>query len=91
MVCLDWWVFELMIVFSGWLGVQEQTMQIIMLNIVAMAYMVAIGLEAASCSIIGQLLGRGDVVMAKKYMSTFFYVSSALLLNNIIMVYFFQR
>lgn len=21
MLCLDWWVFELMIVFSGWLGV----------------------------------------------------------------------
>ena len=61
-----------------------------MLNIVAMFYMVAIGLEAASCSIIGQLLGRGDVVTAKKYMQTFVYVSSALMFTNILMVYFFQ-
>lgn len=53
MLCLDWWVFELMIVFSGWLGVKEQATQIIMLNVVSMAYMIAIGLEAASCSIIG--------------------------------------
>ena len=44
MACLDWWVFELMIVFSGWIGVKEQATMIIMLNIVTMFGMVAVGL-----------------------------------------------
>lgn len=58
-----------------------------MLNVVSMMYMVAIGLEAASCSIIGQLLGKGDVALAKKFMLTFVYVSSTLLLLNTLIVY----
>lgn len=61
-----------------------------MLNIVAMTYMVAVGLEAASCSIIGQLLGRGDAETAKEFMSTFVYVSSLLLLSNNVLIYFLK-
>ena len=45
MLVLDWWVWELMMIFSGWLGVIEQATQIILMNITAMAYMAGIGLE----------------------------------------------
>jgi Na+-driven multidrug efflux pump len=41
------------------------------MNIVALAYMVGIGLETASCTLVGQNIGKGDVKKAKKYYYTF--------------------
>jgi Na+-driven multidrug efflux pump len=40
------------------------------MNIVALAYMVAIGLETTSCTLVGQQIGKGDVLMAKNFYHT---------------------
>ena len=45
MICLDWWVWELMILFAGRFGVVEQAACIVIMHVVALAYMIAIGLE----------------------------------------------
>jgi MATE family multidrug resistance protein len=44
MLALDWWVWELMILISGYLGVQEQAATIIIMNVVVISYMFASGL-----------------------------------------------
>jgi len=51
--CLDQWVWEIMILVSGYFKEEDQAAQIIVMNIVSLAYMVAIGLEQASCTLIG--------------------------------------
>jgi multidrug resistance protein, MATE family len=53
MICLDWWAWELNLMFSGYFGVTQQATQIILMQIIALAYMFAIGLEESSCAIIG--------------------------------------
>jgi hypothetical protein len=34
MMCLDWWVWELMILTSGYLGTNAQASQVVMMNII---------------------------------------------------------
>ena len=75
MICLDWWVWEFMILMSGYLGVVDQASQIIIMHIVALAYMVSIGFESSSCALVGQEIGRGDVKNAKLYFGTIKFIS----------------
>jgi MATE family multidrug resistance protein len=61
MLALDWWVWELMILISGYLGVQEQAATIIIMHIVVISYMFATGFEQAAATLVGQQIGRGDL------------------------------
>lgn len=84
MICLDWWVWELMILMCGYFPedtrVTQQAAQIVIMNIVALAYMVGIGLETASCTLVGQQIGKGDVKKAKEYYGTIQIVSAIILI-----------
>jgi|TARA_B110000285_G_C14646208_1_gene389819 Na+-driven multidrug efflux pump len=53
MLCLDWWVWELLILISGWLGVHEQATNIVIMNIILITYMMTMGLEQAACTLVG--------------------------------------
>lgn len=57
MVCLEWWVWELQMIWSGWFTVEEQAAQIILMNIAALFYMVSLGFEVAACALIGNQIG----------------------------------
>ena len=61
MLCLDWWVWELMVLISGYLGVDEQAATIVVMNVVSLAYMFIMGFKVSSCTLIGQQIGKGDV------------------------------
>lgn len=54
MLCLEFWVYDLMILMAGYIGVKEQACQIVVINIVALIWMVSIGLQQAASSTIGQ-------------------------------------
>ena len=71
MVALDWWIWELMALIAGFIGVKEQAATILIMYIVALAYMLAMALEISSCTIIGQQLGKGDLKTAKLYFQSF--------------------
>ena len=45
MLVLDWWIWELMVLISGYLGVNEQAATILIMNLVSLAYMFATGFE----------------------------------------------
>lgn len=53
MLCLDWWVWELLILISGWLGTHEQATNIVIMNIILITYMLTMGLEQAACTLVG--------------------------------------
>ena len=44
MVCLEWWAFEVMTLITGYIGVNEQASQVIIINIVAIMYMISLGI-----------------------------------------------
>ena len=44
MLCLEWWAFEVMTLITGYIGVDEQASQVIIINIVAIMYMVSLGI-----------------------------------------------
>jgi len=44
MACLEWWAYNLMMVWSGYFGVAEQAAQIILMSIYEILFMVSIGL-----------------------------------------------
>jgi len=54
-----------MVLFSGFLGKEQQAIQLLIMNCNSFAYIFSIGLSNASAAIIGQELGKGNLVEAK--------------------------
>ena len=92
MIFLDWWVWELMILLSGYLSVPEQAAQIVLMNIKSFLYMFGLGMEQAACAILGQQIGKGNNIKASKL---YFYhmkeVSLFILILNSLLMYLFQE
>lgn len=53
MLCLEWWAFEVICIMVGYIGVNEQAANVIIFQIVALLFMIALGFSQASCSMIG--------------------------------------
>ena len=57
MQCLEWWAFEVMTLIAGYIGVTEQASQLVLLNIIALLYMIALGIQQAATSTVGSQIG----------------------------------
>ena len=44
MLCAEWWAFELMVILAGILGITEQAVNVILFNVIAVFYMIPIGM-----------------------------------------------
>ena len=53
MLCAEWWAFEILILLSGIIGVQEQAVLVIQFTIMCMTYMINLGIQEASATLIG--------------------------------------
>ena len=67
MLCLEWWAYEIMTLMAGYIGVEVQAAQIVLMNIIAFMFMFALGLSTAACTTVGQQIGKGDYKKAKEY------------------------
>lgn len=61
------------------------------MNLVALAYMVAIGLEQASCALIGWQIGKGDIKKAREFYDSFKIVTACLLFITSTSLYLFKE
>lgn len=91
MLCLEWWVWELQMIFSGWFTVRQQASQIIMMNIDSFTFMFVIGLEVASCALLGNQIGLGNVKEAREIYEKFKTFSITIILVNSAVIYIFQE
>ena len=57
------------------------------MNIVALFYMVAIGLEQASCALVGWQIGKGDIPKAREFYDSFKIVTTCILLISCSIIY----
>ena len=67
MMCSEWWAFEILTVIAGTLGVTELACQIIIMNMAATLFMVPLGIQEATCGIIGNCIGANNVPLAKRF------------------------
>ena len=91
MYILDVWAGASVRFCTGYLSVDIQSAQVIMMSIMVMLYMVGSGLDSASCAIIGQALGAGNVIGSKIFYTTFRIIASIAIVVVILLTYTFQE
>lgn len=61
MICASWWAFEIFVLASGYIGVKEQAAQAILQNLSVFVFMVPLGIQEATCSLVGNSVGANYV------------------------------
>lgn len=61
MLCFEWWVFELLAVFSGLMSVEALAAEVIIVNMVSLIFMVPLGTGYAASAFTGYFLGQRKI------------------------------
>jgi MATE family multidrug resistance protein len=75
MMCPEWWAFEVLTILSGLVGVNEQAVMVIAMNIVTILEMPALGFSEAAATVVGNSMGENDPALAKRYLRVSSFVS----------------
>jgi len=67
MICLEWWCFELLVLFAGIVGTQHAAAMAIVYQTIALAYMIPLGLSIATSSLVGNALGANQPKLARQF------------------------
>ena len=67
MLLAEGWAFNVMGVLSGLISVNDQAANTILLMLIAIMFMVPMGIQSAACAIIGEQIGANNVPLAKDY------------------------
>ena len=67
MICAEWWAFELLTVIAGRLGTHELAAQTMCLQIVAILFMISVGIQEATGALIGNSIGANNVTLAYRF------------------------
>ena len=67
MISLDIWVWELLVLISGYLGVLAQDATLIVMNVILITYQFAAGLEFTSSTTVGYFTGARNFEAARNY------------------------
>jgi MATE family multidrug resistance protein len=65
MICVEWWIFEILALAAGHLGVLELDTFVICLNIITICFCIPLGIGMSASIIVGNSLGAGQYSMAK--------------------------
>jgi len=88
MLCAEWWAFEVLILLAGYIGVVEQAAQILLFNMIALMFMVALGMQEATCALVGNSVGENNIPQAKRFFRISFAISSMAIILVIVLVFF---
>lgn len=67
MRCLEYWCFEVLVIYAGWIGSTEQGAAITVFHLFSVCYRIPNGISMASTNLIGSSLGANLYKDAKKY------------------------
>ena len=83
MICAEWWAFEILTILSGILGVTSLASMTVINSVGATLFMVPLGIQEATCGIIGNCIGANNVPLAKRFFSviTRFTMATILILS----------
>lgn len=60
LMCIEWWAFEFVVIFSGILGVKELAAMVAIMNINSFIFMFPLGVQFAASGLVGNMLGKGN-------------------------------
>ena len=80
MLLAEGWAFNVLGVLAGLISVTDQAVNTILLNLIAIMFMVPMGIQSASCAIIGEQIGANRVRQAKEYFRVMVFASLGMLL-----------
>ena len=69
MLCCEWWIFEILTIFSGLLGVTQLATEVVIVNCITFIFMIPLGISYAASALTGNYLGEGKIDLAKKFAS----------------------
>jgi len=81
MLCFEWWAFEFLAIFSGYISVAALAAEIVIINIVSFIFMMPLGISFAASSLTGYYVGQGNIKRAKR-------LAFVIMLLNIILTVF---
>jgi len=67
MLCCEWWIFEILTIFSGLLGVTQLATEVVIVNCITFIFMIPLGISYAASALTGNYLGEGKIDLAKKF------------------------
>lgn len=67
-IVLEWSSYDVQTVIAGYISLEDQACQIIMLNLTNNLFTLALGINTAACTLIGTQIGNMNVENAKNYM-----------------------
>jgi MATE family multidrug resistance protein len=67
MLCFEWWAFELLALFSGYMGTEYIASEVIVINITSFMFMIPLGVSYSAASLIGLYLGEKKVHLSKRF------------------------
>jgi len=91
MLCGEWWYFELLTLTSGYLGVKEQAVMVILLNLLGFIWMVPMGFQEAFCTVIGNSMGENKPDLARKYLRVTTCIALSVIFVWISTIYIFRE
>ena len=66
MLCFEWWAFELLAIFTGYLGVKALAAEVVIINMITFIFMLPLGISYAASAFTGKYLGMRKIKSAKK-------------------------
>jgi len=66
-MCIEWWAFEFIVIFAGILGVKELAAQVAIMNVNGFVFMFPLGVQFAASGLVGNQLGKGNQIQAKRF------------------------
>ena len=67
MICFEWWAFELLAIFSGYISVAALAAEVVIINMVSFIFMMPLGISFAASALTGYYIGRNNIPMAKRF------------------------
>jgi len=67
MLCSEWWAFEIITLMSGYLGVNEQAVIVVLFNLSELVFLLMAGFQQAAGVVVGNSLGENRPGLAKRY------------------------
>ena len=91
MLLAEGWAFNVLGVIAGLISVTDQAVNTILLMIIAIMFMVPMGIQSAACAIIGEQIGANRVPLAKAYFHVMSIITLLTLLIIQTIVYFARK
>lgn len=90
MLCFEWWAFELLAIFSGYIGISQLAAEVIIINLVGFIFMLPLGIATAASALTGNYIGSRKINLAKKFSNLALIFNVILTVVVILFIILFQ-